>query len=77
MPKSFEIYEGFTGRKKKFIVTGADAEYVKVIEYAKKFFKCSEAHITFEPGYLYRGQLYLADPMKYGTKKVGVAYYVR
>ena len=35
MPKSFEIYEGFTGRKKKFIVTGADAEYVKVIEYAK------------------------------------------
>lgn len=72
-----EIYEGFGKRKKKYIVTKKDADYLTVISYCKKFFKCGEAHITFEPGYIYKGELYLEDPMKYGTKVVGVAYYVR
>lgn len=72
-----QIYEGLGKRKKKYIVTKKDADYLTVINYAKKFFRCSEAHITFEPGYIYKGQLYLEDPMKHGTKVVGVAYYVR
>lgn len=71
-----QIYEGLTGRKKKYIVTKKDADYLEVVSFAKRFFKCSEAHITFEPGYIYKGKLYLNDPMKYGTKVVGVAYYV-
>lgn len=72
----FEIYESLSGRKKKYIVTKIDADYLEVISYAKKYFKCSEAHIYFEPAWLYKGKLYLEDPMKYGTKRVGVAYWI-
>ena len=74
----FEIYEGLTSqnRVKKYIVTNIDADYFEVIKYAKRFFRCSEAHITFEPGYLYKGELYLEYPEKAGAKAVGVAYYV-
>lgn len=72
----FEIYESLTGRKKKYIVTHAGASYIRTVEYAKKVFKCSEAHITVERGYLYKGELYLEDPMKFGTKSVTVAYWV-
>lgn len=71
------IYEGTDGRKKKYVVAKADADYLEVVKFCKKLFKCSEAHITVEPGYLHKGLLYLEDPMKYGTKKVTVAYYVR
>lgn len=73
----FEIYEGFTKRKKKYVVTDIDADYVVVINYAKKLFKCSEAHIDFTSGYIYKGELYIDDPCKPGAKIVGVAYYVR
>lgn len=76
--KIMEIYEGITekGRKKKYLVTDAMADYIKTVEYAKKFFKCSEAHITVEPAYTYRDGLYFEDPMKRGTKKVTVVYWV-
>ena len=74
----FEIYEGLTSqnRIKKYIVTRIDADYFEVIAYAKRFFRCSEAHIDFTCGYLYKGELYLEDPEKTGAKEVGVAYYV-
>ena len=73
---SFEIYESISGRKKKYIVTKIDADYVAVIDYAKKLFKCSEAHIDFTCAWIYKGKLYLDDPEKVGAKKVGVAYWV-
>lgn len=80
---SFEIYESISGRKKKYIVTKIDADYVTVIDYAKKLFKyakklfkCSEAHIDFTCAWIYKGKLYLDDPEKVGAKKVGVAYWV-
>lgn len=72
-----EIYESLKGKKKKFVVAKADADYIEVVNYCKKLFKCSEFHITVEPGYIYEGLLYLEDPMKYGVKKVTVAYYIR
>lgn len=72
----FEIYESLTGRKKKYIVTKIDADYVSVINYAKKLFKCTEAHIDFTGGWIYKGKLYLDDPEKLGAKKVGVAYWI-
>lgn len=71
------IYESLEGRKKKFVVAKADADYIEVVEYCKKLFKCSEFHITVEPGYLYKGLLYLEAPMKHGVKRVTVAYYIR
>ena len=74
----FEIYEGLTkqNRIKKYIVTKIDADYYEVMAYATRFFKCSEAHIDFTCGYIYKGELYLEDPEKTGAKVVGVAYYV-
>lgn len=73
----FEIYEGFTKRKKKYVVTDIKADYITVIDYCKKLFKCSEAHIDFTCGYLWNGELYLDEPAIPGAKIVGVAYYVR
>lgn len=74
----FEIYEGLTSqnRVKKYIVTKIDADYDEVMKYCKRFFRCSEAHIDFTCGYLYKGELYLDDPEKAGAKTVGVAYYI-
>ncbi len=74
----FEIYEGLTrqNRVKKYIVTKIDADYFEVMAFAKRFFKCSEAHIDFTFAWIYKGELYLDDPEKTRAKKVGVAYYV-
>lgn len=78
MKNKFEIYEGRTemNRVKKYVVADAKADYVETVEFAKKLFKCSEAHITVELAWLYKGMLYLDDPEKSGTKKVTVAYWV-
>ena len=73
---TFEIYEGFTGRHKKYVVTQLKADYDTVINYCKKLFKCSEKHIEFTSGYLWEGELWLVNPAKPGAKLVGVAYYV-
>ena len=73
----FEIYESISGRKKKYIVTKVDADYLEVIDFAKRSFKCSEAHIDVTCGWLYKGKLYLDDPEKHSVKPVTVAYWVR
>jgi len=72
----FEIYKGFNKKQKTYIVTQVEADYDEVMKYCKRFFRCSEAHIDFTCGYLYKGELYLDDPEKAGAKTVGVAYYV-
>lgn len=74
----FEIYEGLTSqnRVKKYIVTQVVADYDEVMKYCKRFFRCSEAHIEFTVGYLYKGELYLEDPDEEKSRAVGVAYYV-
>lgn len=71
----FEIYEGFTKRKKKYVVTDSCSDYDEVIRFCKKLFKCSETHIYLTSGFLYRGELYLDDPEMPGAKYVRVAYY--
>lgn len=79
MKNEFEVYEGRTekNRVKKYLVTAAGASYVRTAEYARKFFKCSESHITVENGWIYKGELYLENPeKKTGCKMVTVAYWV-
>ena len=78
MKNKFEIYEGKTekNRAKKYVVADAAADYEEVSRYARKLFKCTEAHVTVESAYLYKGMLYLENPEKSGTKKVTVAYWV-
>lgn len=74
--QKFDIYEGFNKKKKKYVVVDIDADYDVVINYCKKMFKCSAAHIDFTIGYIYKRELYLDDPCMPETKIVGVAYYV-
>lgn len=75
----FEVYESYSKKRttKKYIVTSIDADYYEVMSFAKRFFHCSEAHIDFTCGYLYKGELYLDDPEIRGAKRIGVAYFVR
>lgn len=74
---NFRIFKTETKKPKTFIVTDIDADYGEVIDYAKKYFKCSEKHIEFESGWLYDGYLYpYADLSgKKGAKIVGMAYW--
>ena len=76
MKNQFEIYREEFGKRKTYIVTKIDEDYETVISYAKKYFHCSEKHIEFVSGWLYKGDLYLEDPLKKNVKTVGVAYYV-
>lgn len=75
----FEVYESYSKKRtaKKYLVTDIDAEMLDVMAYATKFFHCSVYHINFIGGYIYKGELYLEDPEKRGTKPVLVAHYVR
>lgn len=77
--RKLEVYESFSKKRttKKYLVTDIDADYQDVMRLAKSFFKCSEAHIDFTSGYIYKDELYLEDPEIRGTRVVGVAYYVR
>ena len=75
----FEIYEGRTekqNRKKTYLVDEPGTSYVHMCEAAKKFFRCSEAHIEIVYGYVLNDELYLDDPHERGTKMKIVAFYV-
>lgn len=76
----FEIYEGRTekqNRKKTYIVaTEPNMDYWQMIPYAKKFFRCSEAHIEIINGWILNDELFLDDPHKKGAKKRIIAFYV-
>lgn len=73
----FEIYESIQGKKKKYVVvvTPAKVSVNELINYAKKLFKCSEAHIAVKPGWIYKGKLYLEDPKKNHERSAIVAYW--
>ena len=71
-----EIFESIKGRK-KYIVTHKNADYQDVITYAKKVFKCTESHIEYTCGWIYKGLLYLENPERKGSREVGVAYWVK
>lgn len=78
---NYEIYEGFTKRKKKYIVSNINInqkEFADLLDFCRKFFKCSIAHLQLCEGYIWNGELYLeltADI--FGAKPVNVITYVR
>lgn len=78
---TFEIYEGLTKRKKKYVVSERYIvlwkHYSEIINFSKKLFKCSERHIMICKGYIYDGYLYFINPAKPGAKLVSVAYYIK
>ncbi len=75
----YEIYESYSKKRttKKYIVVSLRSDYDEVMNFAKKFFHCSEAHLDFTIGYLYEDELYLDSPHLKGTRSVGVVYFVR
>ena len=77
----FEIYEGFTKRKKKYIVSDlniSEKQFYELIIFSKRFFRCSSKHLQFCEGYIWNGELYL-DLFEgiFGAKPVNVITYVR
>lgn len=74
----YEVYIGRTerSRKKTYLVYEPWTSYFCMYEAAKKFFRCSEAHIEIVAGYVLNDELYLEDPHKRGAKMKMVAYYV-
>lgn len=73
----FEIYEGFTKRKKKYIVVNADFVGEEDLSFCKKFFRCSDKHLYIAAGYILDKKLYLEDPRSKKAKDVFVVTYVR
>lgn len=76
----FEIYEGFTKRKKKYIVSDfniSEEQFYELLVFSKRFFRCSSAHLQFVDGYIWNGELYLENPARPGAKLVNVVTYVR
>lgn len=77
----FEIYEGFTKRKKKYVVfyhmpPAETHELEDIIVFCKKFFKCGENHLRYQVGYIYKRQLYLVRPNN-KARSVSVITYIR
>ena len=77
----FEIYEGFTKRKKKYIVSDiniSEEQFYALLKFGRRFFKCSASHLQFCEGYIWEGELYL-DLFEgiFGAKPVNVITYVR
>ena len=72
--KDFELFRSFEGRK-TYIVGGAC--FSQSNSYGRKFFKATAEHVKTVIGFLYRGELYLEDPEKKGTRAVWVSYWVK
>ena len=77
----FEIYEGFTKRKKKYIVSDlniSEKQFYDLIDFSRRFFRCSAAHLQIAEGYIWNGELYLVlSEGIFGAKPVNVITYVR
>lgn len=74
----FEIYEGLTWRKKKYLVFTKTVKATdEIIEAGKKFFKCSIGHLQFRLGYIVDDELYFTYPHLVGWKQVLVVTYVK
>lgn len=77
---TFEIYEGLTSRKKKYVVVPEKCpEHVwyDAITYLMKLNHCSGKHIYATTGYILNGLLYLGTPENKKAKFVHVLTYVR
>ena len=74
--QQFEIYEGFTKRKKKYIVVNAEFVGEEDLSFCKKFFHCSDKHLYIAAGYILDKNLYLEDPESKKAKDVFVVTYV-
>lgn len=66
----FELFKAIKGRK-TYIVGGS--YYLHAKAYACKHFKTTKEHIKTFIGFVYRGELYLEDPEKSGSRAVWVS----
>lgn len=78
---TFEVYEGFGKRKKKYLVFPdwriLTADDLKV---CKRFFHCARQNLDAKCGYIFKNELYLGLPdykTQRGAKEVTVVTYVK
>ena len=77
---TFEIYEGLTSRKKKFIVVPEkcpDHVWFEAFTYLTRLNHCSVNHLKVTTGYILNGQLYFDRPDNKKAKSVHVLTYIR
>lgn len=75
---TFEIYEGFTKRKKKYLVVpnGTHGKAFDDAVYAvMKINHCSITHVKVEYGYIFNGLLYIGRPTHKKVKLVSILSY--
>ena len=77
---TFEIYEGLTSRKKKYVVVPEKCpEHVwyDAFTYLTRLNHCSVNHIYLTQGFILNGQLYFDKPDNKKAKFVHVLTYIR
>ena len=75
-----EIYEGFTKRKKKYIVIPkkcTSGTYEAAIRYVMRLNHCSSRNVFMESGYVLNGLLYIGYSESKRAKPVYVYTYVK
>lgn len=78
--ETFEIYEGLTSRKKKYVVVPEKCpEHVwyDAFSYLTRLNHCSVNHISLAGGYILDGLLYIGESKNKMAKSVHVLTYVR
>lgn len=76
----FEIYEGFTKRKKKYIVIPkavSNGTYEAAFHYVMRLNHCSSDHIFMQSGYILNGLLYIGYSENKKAKPVYIYSYVK
>lgn len=77
---TFEVYEGLTSRKKKYIVVPIGT-YGKAFDDAvnavMRINHCSITHVKVDYGYIFNGLLYIGGPTHKKVKLVSILSYRR
>ena len=72
----YEVYESIKGRK-LYLVFDKKATYQDIVSESRKYFRCSDAFLEVEVGWILNDELYLEDPHKKGTRKVAICSHRR
>lgn len=71
-----QIYEGLTGKKKKYIVVDRLTKGDRLLNFARQFYHCKADNVKVTSGWVHGGLLYLEDPHKKGQQTVLVAFHI-
>ena len=75
--ENFQIFKSYKGRKTYIVTKNTKVSMSETFEAARKFFKTSPKNIAVVIGYVYKGELYLEDPNKKGTRACWVGFWMK